>query len=202
MCATKPPPSRCVIGINFPAPWTRVCLPDDGLLAAPEGRLHWHLHRQCTMHALRGVRLYSVRPSATSPGRRARRVLSRSPSRSTSSAGSSSSGPMPPSTRRSLRWPPVEHQQRRHRTPACAASDGHNKDGTSPNYGKKHHRSSGSVRSSRAGSAASQSSNAARKCSRDGKDFYVCAGGVRVFLRSTSASAITCVQPGAPFTCV
>ena len=25
------------------------------------------------------------------------------------------------------------------------------------------------------------------KCSRDGKDFYVCAGGVRVLLRSTSA---------------
>ena len=56
MCATKPPPSRCVIGINFPGPWTRVRLPDDGLLAAPEGRLYWHLHRRCTMHALRGVR--------------------------------------------------------------------------------------------------------------------------------------------------
>ena len=56
MCATKPPPSRCVIGINFPSPWTRVRLPDDGLLAAPEGRLYWHLHRRCTMHALRGVR--------------------------------------------------------------------------------------------------------------------------------------------------
>ena len=56
MCATKPPPSRCVIGINFPGPWTRVRLPDNGLLAAPEGRLHWHLHRRCAMHALRGVR--------------------------------------------------------------------------------------------------------------------------------------------------
>jgi len=56
MCATKPPPSRCVIGINFPGVWTRVRLPDDGLLAAPEGRLYWHLHRRCTMHALRGVR--------------------------------------------------------------------------------------------------------------------------------------------------
>lgn len=56
MCATKPPPSRYVIGINFPGPWTRVRLPDDGLLAAPEGRLDWHLHRRCTMHALRGVR--------------------------------------------------------------------------------------------------------------------------------------------------
>jgi hypothetical protein len=158
MCATKPPPSRYVIGINFPGPWTRVRLPDDGLLAAPEGRLDWHLHRRCTMHALRGVR----RAVGNEPrgGVLARRVLSRSPSRSTSSAGSSS-GPMPSSTRRSLRWPPIEHQQRRHRTPACAASDGHNKDGTSPNYGKKHHRSSGSVRSARAGSAASQSSNAA-----------------------------------------
>ena len=157
MCATKPPPSRCVIGINFPGPWTRVRLPNDGLLAAPEGRLHWHLHRRCTICM---PCVGCVRPSVTSPGRRARRVLSRSPSRSTSSAGSSS-GPMPSSTRRSLRWPPIEHQQRRHRTPACAASDGHNKDGTSPNYGKKHHRSSGSVRSARAGSAASQSSNAA-----------------------------------------
>ena len=45
-----------MIGINFPGPWTRVRLPDDGLLAAPEGRLYWHLHRRCTMHALRGVR--------------------------------------------------------------------------------------------------------------------------------------------------
>ena len=144
-----------------------------------------------------------VGPSATSPGRRARRVLSRSPSRSTSSAGSSS-GPMPSSTRRSLRWPPIEHQQRRHRTPACAASDGHNKDGTSPNYGKKHHRSSGSVRSARAcaGSKCCFTKFKLSKCSHDGKDFYVCAGAVRVFLRSTSASAtrITCVQPGAPFT--
>ena len=156
MCATKPPPSRCVIGINFPGPWTRVRLPDDGLLAAPEPVFIG----TCTADARRIPCAGRAGPSATSPGRRARRVLSRSPSRSTSSAGSSS-GPMPSSTRRSLRWPPIEHQQRRHRTPACAASDGHNKDGTSPNYGKKHHRSSGSVRSARAGSAASQSSNAA-----------------------------------------
>ena len=143
-----------------------------------------------------------VRPSETSPGRRARRGLSRSPSQSTSSAWSSSSGPMPPSTRRSLRWPPIEHQQRRHRTPACAAFAGHNKDGTSPNYGKKHHRSSGSVRSARAcaGRKCCFTKFKCSKCSRDGKDFHVCADGVGVCLRSTSASAITCVQPGAPFT--
>ena len=157
MCATKPPPSRCVIGIIFPDPWTRVrAYPTTGCWL----RLKAVFIGTCTADVRCMPCVGCVGPSVTSPGRRARRVLSRSPSRSTSSAGSSS-GPMPSSTRRSLRWPPIDHQQRRHRKPACATSDGHNKDGTSPNYGKKHHRSSGSVRSARAGSAASQSSNAA-----------------------------------------
>ena len=159
MCATKPPPSRCVIGINFPGPWTRVRLPDDGLLAAPEGRLYWHLHRRCTMHALHGVR----------------RAVGNEPRAACLTRAEPQSKPIDELCRQGAHQARCRHQpgavsagllssikqQRRYRTPACAASDGHNKDGTSPNYGKKHHRSSGSVRSARAGSAASQSSNAA-----------------------------------------
>ena len=196
ICATKPPPSRCVIGINFPGPWTRVRLPDDGLLAAPEGRLYWHLHRRCTMHALRGVRwAVGNEPRAAC----STRAEPQSKLIDELCRGSSSSGPMPPSTRRSLRWPPIEHQQRRHRTPAGEASDGHGKEGLRLTAARSTTDQAEAVCSRMRGKCCFTKFKCS-ECSRDGKDFYVCADGVGVCLKSTSASAITCVQPGAPFT--